>query len=368
MIIGVPKEIKNNEYRVGLIPDSVKDLTLANHNVIVQEGAGLGVGYSDQDYADAGAEVVSKDCVFAHSNLIVKVKEPQLNEINLLNKDQILFTYLHLAPDLKQTNQLIDSQACCIAYETITDRYNNLPLLAPMSEIAGRMSIQAGAQALEKVSGGSGVLLGGVPGVSSGKVVILGAGTVGLNAAKMAVGLGADVTVLDINLNLLRKIDNIFGSRVKCLYSNYSSITNLVADADLVIGGVLIPGAAAPKLVTEDHIKSMKEGSAVVDVAIDQGGCFETSVATTHENPTYVKHGVIHYCVANIPGAVAKTSTHALNNATMPYILKLANHGIAALKSDEGFLKGLNVFNGHVTCKEVAESLGLSYTDPLSLI
>ena len=368
MIIGVPKEIKNNEYRVGLIPDSVKDLTLSNHNVIVQEGAGLGVGYSDQDYANAGAEIVSKDCVFAYSNLIVKVKEPQLDEINLLNKDQILFTYLHLAPDLQQTNQLIDSQACCIAYETIRDRYNNLPLLAPMSEIAGRMSIQAGAQALEKVSGGSGVLLGGVPGVSSGKVVILGAGTVGLNAAKMAVGLGADVTIMDINLNLLRKIDNIFGSRVKCLYSNYSSITNLIADADLVIGGVLIPGAAAPKLVTEDHIKSMKDGSAVVDVAIDQGGCFETSIATTHENPTYVKYGVIHYCVANIPGAVAKTSTHALNNATMPYILKLANNGIAALKSDEGFLKGLNVFNGHVTCKEVAESLGLSYTDPLSLV
>lgn len=370
MIIGVPKEIKNHEYRVGMIPASVRELVSHGHQVYVETNAGSGIGFSDDDYIAVGASILPTAAdVFAKAEMIVKVKEPQAIERAMLKEGQILFTYLHLAPDFPQTEELIKSKAVCIAYETVTDNMGRLPLLAPMSEVAGRMSIQAGAQTLEKSRGGSGLLLGGVPGVAPAKVVVLGGGVVGANAARMAIGLRADVTILDRNIDTLRKLDEEFQGRANVVYSTADAIEKYVLEADLVIGAVLIPGAAAPKLVTQQHIKRMKPGSAVVDVAIDQGGCFETSHPTTHAEPTYIVDDVVHYCVANMPGAVAHTSTFALNNATLPYIVKLANKGYQkALLEDAGFLKGLNVIHGKVTYKEVAENFGLDYVDPAKAI
>ncbi|EGQ8409655.1 alanine dehydrogenase [Vibrio cholerae] len=370
MIIGVPKEIKNHEYRVGMIPASVRELVSHGHQVYVETNAGSGIGFSDDDYIAVGASILPTAAdVFAKAEMIVKVKEPQAIERAMLKEGQILFTYLHLAPDFPQTEELIKSKAVCIAYETVTDNMGRLPLLAPMSEVAGRMSIQAGAQTLEKSRGGSGLLLGGVPGVAPAKVVVLGGGVVGANAARMAIGLRADVTILDRNIDTLRKLDEEFQGRANVVYSTADTIEKYVLEADLVIGAVLIPGAAAPKLVTQQHIKRMKPGSAVVDVAIDQGGCFETSHPTTHAEPTYIVDDVVHYCVANMPGAVARTSTFALNNATLPYIVKLANKGYQkALLEDAGFLKGLNVIHGKVTYKEVAENFGLDYVDPAKAI
>jgi alanine dehydrogenase len=370
MRIGVPKEIKNHEYRVGLTPASVSELVAAGHEVMVQSGAGTAIGMLDEHYQAAGAQInTDAPAVFAWADMIVKVKEPQLNECALLRPGQILYTYLHLAPDPKQTEALIRSQAVCVAYETITGPGGGLPLLAPMSEVAGRMSIQAAAAHLEKSKGGSGVLLGGVPGVSAGHVVILGAGVVGTHALQMAVGLGARVTVIDKNLDRLRQLDLVFSNRISTAYSTRSAIEEALTTADAVIGGVLLPGAAAPKLVTRAMIKSMKPGSVLVDVAIDQGGCFETSHPTTHAEPTFVLEGIIHYCVANMPGAVARTSTLALNNATLPHALALANLGWkAAMRSEPHLLNGLNVCDGHVTYRAVADALNLPYTDPTSLI
>lgn len=370
MIIGVPKEIKNHEYRVGMIPASVRELVSHGHQVYVETNAGSGIGFSDDDYIAVGASILPTTAdVFAKAEMIVKVKEPQAIERAMLKEGQILFTYLHLAPDFPQTEELIKSKAVCIAYETVTDNMGRLPLLAPMSEVAGRMSIQAGAQTLEKSRGGSGLLLGGVPGVAPAKVVVLGGGVVGANAARMAIGLRADVTILDRNIDTLRKLDEEFQGRANVVYSTADAIEKYVLEADLVIGAVLISGAAAPKLVTQQHIKRMKPGSAIVDVAIDQGGCFETSHPTTHAEPTYIVDDVVHYCVANMPGAVARTSTFALNNATLPYIVKLANKGYQkALLEDAGFLKGLNVIHGKVTYKEVAENFGLDYVDPAKAI
>ncbi|WP_412495796.1 alanine dehydrogenase [Shewanella chilikensis] len=364
MIIGVPKEIKNHEYRVGMVPSSVRELTMHGHQVFIETNAGNGIGFTDQDYINAGASILDTAAeVFAKAEMIVKVKEPQAVERAMLRHDQILFTYLHLAPDLPQTEELVNSGAVCIAYETVTDDRGRLPLLAPMSEVAGRMSIQAGAMALEKSMGGLGMLLGGVPGVEPAKVVIIGGGMVGTNAAQMAVGMGADVVVLDRSIDALRRLNVQFGSKVKAIYSTADAIEKHVLQADLVIGGVLIPGAAAPKLVTREHIKKMKPGAAIVDVAIDQGGCVETSHATTHQDPTYIVDDVVHYCVANMPGAVARTSTFALNNATLPYILKLARLGYRdALLSDKHLLNGLNVMHGKITCKEVAEAHNMAYT------
>ncbi|MFK7957458.1 MAG: alanine dehydrogenase [Lysobacterales bacterium] len=363
MIVGVPTEIKNHEYRVGLVPSSVRELTARKHEVLVQQGAGLGIGLTDSDYVAAGARVVEDAAaVFDQAEMIVKVKEPQAVERAMLREHHLLFTYLHLAPDPDQTRDLVDSGACCIAYETVTDDDGRLPLLAPMSEVAGRLSVQAGAASLEKAKGGAGVLLGGVPGVDPGRVVIIGGGVVGINAAQMAVGLGANITVLDRSLDVLRKIDLQFDSRLNTVFSTAESIERLCVEADLVIGGVLIPGAAAPKLVTRDIIKKMRPGSVFVDVAIDQGGCAATSKATTHDDPVYVVDDVVHYCVANMPGAVPRTSTFALNNATLPFVLSLAQRGAEpAMAADPHLRNGLNVFRGKVTQKEVAEALGYDY-------
>ncbi|MDN3651450.1 alanine dehydrogenase [Thalassotalea ponticola] len=365
MIIGVPKEIKNHEYRVGMVPASVREVVNHGHEVFVETNAGIGIGFTDEDYQLAGATILPTAAqVFAQAEMIVKVKEPQAVERAMLREGQILFTYLHLAPDLAQTEDLIKSKAICIAYETVTDQNGGLPLLAPMSEVAGRMSIQAGAQALEKSNAGRGMLLGGVPGVEPAKVVIIGGGMVGNNAAQMAVGLGANVVILDRNINVLRRLDAQFGNKIQAVYSTADALEKHVLEADLVIGGVLIPGAAAPKLVTAEHIKNMKPGAAIVDVAIDQGGCIATSKPTTHAEPTYIVDEVVHYCVANMPGAVPRTSTFALNNATLPYIIKLANLGYKeALLSDEHFLNGLNVVNGQVTVREVAENLGFDFVN-----
>ncbi|WP_372881538.1 alanine dehydrogenase [Psychromonas sp.] len=366
MLIGVPKEIKNHEYRVGMVPASVRELVQNGHDIIVETNAGMGIGFSDQDYITAGARIENDAAtIFAKAEMIVKVKEPLAIERAMLREGQILFTYLHLAPDLPQTQDLIDSKAVCIAYETVTDSKGGLPLLAPMSEVAGRMAIQAGAQALEKSNQGCGMLLGGVPGVEPAKVVVVGGGMVGNNAAQMAVGLGADVTILDRNIDTLRSLNIQFGNTAKVIYSTADALEKEILAADLVIGGVLIPGAAAPKLITKEHIAKMKPGSAIVDVAIDQGGCAETSHATTHQDPTYIVDDVVHYCVANMPGAVARTSTFALNNATLPYIIKLANLGYQkALKSDAGLLKGLNVIDGKLTCESVAVAHGMQYVSP----
>ncbi|WP_404340004.1 alanine dehydrogenase [Pseudoalteromonas mariniglutinosa] len=370
MIIGVPKEIKNHEYRVGMVPASVRELVNHGHQVFVETDAGMGIGFTNEDYILAGAEILPTAAdVFAKADMIVKVKEPQAVERAMLRDEQILFTYLHLAPDLPQTEDLVKSGAVCIAYETVTDARGGLPLLAPMSEVAGRMSIQAGAQALEKANHGRGMLLGGVPGVEPAKVVVIGGGMVGRSAAQMAVGLGADVVVLDRNIDVLRALDAQFGNKIKAIYSTADALEKHVLDADLVIGGVLIPGAAAPKLVTAEHIKAMKPGAAIVDVAIDQGGCIATSKATTHADPTYIVDDVVHYCVANMPGAVPRTSTFALNNATLPFIINLANKGYKkALLDDAHFLKGLNVIKGQVTYKEVAEAFNMEYVDPRTAV
>ncbi|MGQ0708870.1 MAG: alanine dehydrogenase [Rhodoferax sp.] len=363
MLIGLPKEIKNHEYRVGLTPASVRELTSRGHSVLVQTGAGAAIGLDDAQYLAAGATLAPNAAeVFAKADMIVKVKEPQPVECAMLRPGQILYTYLHLAPDPEQTAALVKSGAICIAYETITGAGGGLPLLAPMSEVAGRMSIQAGAAHLEKSKGGMGVLLGGVPGVPAAHVVILGAGVVGTHALQMAVGMGARVTVLDKNVDRLRQLDLVFGNRISTVYSTGLSVEEAVLDADLVIGGVLIPGAAAPKLVTRDMISRMKKGAVVVDVAIDQGGCFETSHATTHAEPTFVVDGVVHYCVANMPGAVARTSTFALNNATIGHAVALADKGWKqALKDNPHLKNGLNVCQGQVTFEAVARDLGYEY-------
>jgi alanine dehydrogenase len=370
MLVGVPKEIKNQESRVGLTPASVKELALRGHQVLVQKNAGAAIGLSDAMYEGAGATIIeTAQEIFKRAEMIVKVKEPQPEECAMLRENQILYTYLHLAPDPDQTRALVKSGAVCIAYETITGANGGLPLLAPMSEVAGRMSIQAGAAHLEKSKGGMGLLLGGVPGVAPGHIAIIGAGVVGTNALQMAVGIGARVTILDKNIDRLRQLDLVYGNRVQTMYSNAHTIEEAVLDADLVIGGVLVPGAAAPKLVTKDMISHMKQGAVVVDVAIDQGGCFETSHATTHEKPTYIVDGVVHYCVANMPGAVARTSTFALNNATIGHALALADKGWQkALKANPHLKNGLNVCRGHVTYEAVAHGLGYTYVDPDSLL
>ncbi len=370
MLVGLPKEIKNHEYRVGLTPASVRELTHHGHQVLVQTGAGAAIGLSDDQYLAAGATLAPDAAqVFATAQMIVKVKEPQAHECAMLRPGQILYTYLHLAPDPAQTAALIKSGAVCIAYETITGPGGGLPLLAPMSEVAGRMAVQAGAAHLEKSKGGMGVLLGGVPGVPAAHVVILGAGVVGTHALQMAVGMGARVTVLDKSVDRLRDLDLVFGNRISTLYSTAHSVEEVVLDADLVIGGVLIPGAAAPKLVTRSMISRMKPGAVVVDVAIDQGGCFETSHATTHAEPTFVVDGVVHYCVANMPGAVARTSTFALNNATIAHALTLADQGWRqALKNNPDLKNGLNVAHGQVTYEAVASTLGYAYVPADSLL
>lgn len=367
MRVGTVKEIKNHEYRVGLTPESVRELAAHGHEVWVETGAGTGIGASDADYQAAGATIQpDAKTIFDGCEMIVKVKEPQAVERAMLRKGQILYTYLHLAPDAEQTADLVKSGVTAIAYETVTGAGNALPLLKPMSQVAGRMSIQAGATALEKANGGRGVLLGGVPGVLPGKVVVIGGGVVGFNAAQMAVGLGADVTILDRDPDVLERLDNHFEGRARTLYSGKAALSALIAEADLVIGAVLIPGAAAPKLVTRDMLSTMKPGAVLVDVAIDQGGCFETSRATTHAEPTYVVDGVVHYCVANMPGAVARTSTYALNNVTLPHALRIANNGWkAALKADAHLAAGLNVHEGKVTYEAVARELGYDYT-PIS--
>ncbi|KRB81531.1 alanine dehydrogenase [Sphingomonas sp. Root710] len=363
MRIGVPKEIKNHEYRVGLTPASVAELVAAGHQVIVQTGAGLGIDFEDQDYKDVGALIVADaPAVFAGADMIVKVKEPQPSEIALLEARHTLFTYLHLAADKPQAEGLMKSGATCIAYETVTSRSGALPLLKPMSEVAGRMSIQVGAHYLEKEQGGRGVLLGGVPGVAPAKVAILGGGVAGVNAAQMAVGMRADVTIYDISNDRLAELDMFFGSQIKTVYASKTAIASAVAGAHLVIGAVLVPGAAAPKLVTRDMLKTMKRGSVLVDIAIDQGGCFETSHATTHSDPVFEVDGVIHYCVANMPGAVARTSAFALNNATLPFVLKLANLGAeAAMAADPHLAAGLNVSGGQIRHQAVAEALELPF-------
>jgi alanine dehydrogenase len=370
MLIGIPKEIKNHEYRVGLTPSSVRELTAAGHPVIVERNAGAGIGAADADYERAGATLVAgADEVFARAEMIVKVKEPQAIERARLREGQILFTYLHLAPDPQQCRELVESGAICIAYETVTSAAGGLPLLAPMSEVAGRMSVQAAAHSLERAHGGSGMLLGGVPGVPPAKVVILGAGVVGSNAAQMAVGTGAQVVVIDRSVDALRRMDRLLGARVTTVFSNVDNVEREVLSADVVIGGVLIPGAAAPKLVSLELLSRMKPGSVVVDVAIDQGGCFETSRATTHAEPTYVVEGVVHYCVANMPGGVPRTSTCALNNATLPFVLALAHKGWKQALADDAHLRhGLNVAAGKVTCREVANDLRYAYHAPQDLL
>jgi alanine dehydrogenase len=370
MRIGVPKEIKNHEYRVGLTPASVRELTSRGHEVVVQTGAGAVIDLSDEQYKAAGARIDPRvEEIFSRADMIVKVKEPQAAECRMLRPGQVLYTYLHLAPDPEQTRALMESGAVCIAYETISGPGGGLPLLAPMSEVAGRMAVQAGAHYLEIAHGGRGVLLGGVPGVAPGHVVVIGAGVVGTNALQMAVGLGARVTVLDKSVDRLRQLDLVFGNRINTAYSNAHNIEEAVLDADLVIGGVLVPGAAAPKLVRREHISCMKKGAVVVDVAIDQGGCFETSHATTHAEPTYVVDGVVHYCVANMPGAVARTSTFALNNATIGHAIALADKGWkSALKDDVHLLAGLNVCDGRVTHPAVARDLGYPYLAPQTLL
>ena len=363
MRIAVPTEIKNHEYRVGLTPASVRELVDHGHEVWVQAGAGAAIGLGDDQYRAAGALMAADaDEAFGRGEMVVKVKEPQPAEIARLRPGQILYTYLHLAPDPEQTLGLVNSGAVCIAYETVTGPGGGLPLLAPMSEVAGRMAVQAGAAHLEKSKGGMGVLLGGVPGVAPAQVVILGGGVVGTHALQMAVGMGARVTVLDKSVDRLRQLDLIFGNRISTVYSNAHSVEEAVLAADLVIGGVLIPGAAAPKLVTRAMVARMKPGAVVVDVAIDQGGCFETSHATTHDQPTFVVDGVVHYCVANMPGAVARTSTFALNNATIGHAIALADHGWRdALRANPHLRAGLNVALGQVTCEPVAQQLGYAY-------
>lgn len=370
MKIGLPKEIKDNEYRVGLTPAGVNALVHAGHTVFVQKSAGEGSGFADDQYVKVGAKILeSADDVWAEGDMIVKVKEPIAPEYPRMRENQLLFTYLHLAPELELTKQMMDRKVTGVAYETITDKHGRLPLLTPMSEVAGRMSVQVGATYLEKMNGGRGILLGGVPGVPSANVVIIGGGIVGTEAAKMAVGLGAKVTIIDRNLDRLRQLDDIFLSKVQTLASSHYSISEAISHADLVIGAVLVVGAAAPKLVTRDMLKLIPHGAVLVDVAVDQGGCFETTHATTHSNPTYYEEGVLHYCVANMPGAVPRTSTFALTNATLPYALELANKGFEqAIKEDAGLQEGVNTFAGKCTYEAVATSQNIEYTPLDSLI
>ncbi len=364
MIVGVPKEIKSQENRVGLVPSSVREVVRAGGTVLVEKNAGFGIGIFDEEYRAAGAEIVdTAEEIFSRSELIIKVKEPQHVECKLLREGQTLFTYLHLAPDPQQTRLLKESGVTAIAYETVTQNDGGLPLLTPMSQVAGRMSIQAGAHCLEMAQGGSGVLLGGVPGVSPGNVVVIGGGVVGTNAARMAMGMEAHVTVLDKSLTRLRELDFQFGSKLNTIYATSEALEHYVVAADLVVGAVLVPGSSAPKLVTRAMLRAMRPGSVVVDVAIDQGGCLETSRATTHHEPTYMAEGVVHYCVANMPGAVPKTSTFALNNATLPFVLSLVTKGVKlALLSDGHLLNGLNVHQGMITYEAVARDLGYDYS------
>jgi alanine dehydrogenase len=363
MKIGVPKEIKVREYRVGMVPAGVREMVLNGHSVVVETGAGAGIGFDDQAYRDAGATILpDADAVFAAAEMIVKVKEPQPEEIAQLKPHHLLFTYLHLAPDPEQTKGLRQSGCTAIAYETVTSDRGSLPLLAPMSEVAGRMSIQVGAHGLEKAQGGAGILLGGVPGVKPAKVVVLGGGVSGTHAARMAIGMGADVTVIDRSIDRLRQLDDQFGAAMTTLFSTQDTIEREVLAADLVVGAVLLPGAAAPKLVKKEMLAKMRPGSVLVDIAIDQGGCFETSRPTTHDDPTYIVDGIVHYCVANMPGAVARTSTIALTNATLPFAVALANKGWRdAVAADRHLLNGLNIHQGNITNQAVAEALGEPY-------
>lgn len=369
MRVGCPKEIKNHEYRVGLTPGSVREYVAHGHEVLVETGLGEGISADDNSYRAAGATIAEKAAdVFAKCDMIVKVKEPQPSEWVQLREGQILYTYLHLAPDPEQTKGLLASGVTAIAYETVTDDRGGLPLLAPMSEVAGRLSIQAGATALQKTNGGRGLLLGGVPGVRPGKVAVLGGGVVGLHAARMAVGLGADVSIIDRSIPRLRQLDDLFNGRVHTRYSTVEALEEECFSADIVIGAVLIPGATAPKLVTREMLSGMKKGAVLVDVAIDQGGCFETSHATTHADPTYVVDGIIHYCVANMPGAVPVTSAHALNNATLQYGLQLADKGLKALVDDNHLRNGLNVHKGKITNRAVADALGYELSEPKAVL
>jgi len=364
VIVGLPKEIKDNEYRVGLTPAGVRALKDAEHEILVEKSAGEGSGFEDSLYERAGATIIdSADAVWSKSDMIVKVKEPIVPEYPRMREGQLLFTYLHLAPDHELTKQLVDRKVTGIAYETITDRRGTLPLLTPMSEVAGRMAIQVGAHYLEKMSGGRGILLGGVPGVPAARVVIIGGGVVGTNAAKIAVGMGAHVTIIDNNLDRLRELDDIFLSKISTLASSAYMIQDAISQADLIVGAVLVPGAAAPKLVTQRMLKEVPNGAVIVDVAVDQGGCIETTHPTTHSNPTYYVEGVLHYCVANMPGAVPRTSTFALTNATLPYALKLANKGFyEAIHSDAGLKEGVNTFGGHCTYEAVASAQDIPFT------
>lgn len=366
MRIGVPKEIKNHEYRVGLTPNGVALLTRNGHQIFIEQQAGVGAGFSNQQYLQAGAEVIgTADEVFANADMVIKIKEPQSSECKMLRSGQILFTYLHLAPDPEQAKLLLEADCIAIAYETVTDAHGGLPLLKPMSEVAGRMSIQVGAHYLEKSQGGSGILLAGVPGVPAANVLILGGGIAGTNAARMAIGLGARVTIMDISLSRLTEIDNYFGHTISTEYSSHEQICEQLLTTDLLIGSVLIPGANTPKLISKDMLKLMRTGSVVVDVAIDQGGCLESSRATTHEAPSYIVNDVVHYCVANIPGAVARTSTLALTNVSLPFILEIANKGfVKAIQENLHLKNGLNVFRGNITYDAVAKALGY----PLSTI
>ncbi len=370
MKIGLPKEIKDNEYRVGLTPAGVQALKDAGHELFVQKTAGEGSGFSDEQYVNAGARMLeTADEVWQTGDMIVKVKEPVAPEYPRMRENHLLFTYLHLAPELELTKQLLERKVTGVAYETITDKKGTLPLLTPMSEVAGRMAVQVGATYLEKMNGGRGILLGGVPGVPAANVVIIGGGVVGTEAAKMAVGFGAHVTIIDINLDRLRQLDDIFLSKVQTLASSRYAIQEAISHADLVIGGVLVVGAAAPKLVTRDMLKLIPNGAVLVDVAVDQGGCFETTHATTHSNPTFYEEGVLHYCVANMPGAVPRTSTFALTNATLPYALALANKGFEkAIQDDKGLAEGVNTYAGKLTYKAVADSQNLEYTPLESLV
>ncbi|MBA3632842.1 MAG: alanine dehydrogenase [Acidobacteria bacterium] len=370
MKIGLPKEIKDNEYRVGLTPAGVQALSDAGHDLYVQKSAGEGSGFADEQYKQAGATILdTADEVWQTGDMIVKVKEPIAPEYPRMRENQLLFTYLHLAPEFELTKQLLERKVIGVAYETITDKKGTLPLLTPMSEVAGRMSVQVGATYLEKMNGGRGILLGGVPGVPAANVVIIGGGIVGTEAAKMAVGLGAHVTIIDKNLDRLRQLDDIFLSKVQTLASSRYAIEEAISHADLVIGAVLVVGAAAPKLVTRDMLKVIPNGAVLVDVAVDQGGCFETTHATTHSNPTYYEEGVLHYCVANMPGAVPRTSTFALTNATLPYALDLANKGFEkAIREDEGLKEGVNTYGGKLTYEAVAASQDLEYTPLENLV
>ncbi len=370
MLIGVPKEVKNHEYRVGLTPQSVHELVAHKHQVVVETQAGAALGFTDDMYVEMGAEIEATAAdVYGKAEMIVKVKEPQASEFPMIRENQILFTYLHLAPDPDQTKALLESGCVAIAYETVTSRHGGLPLLSPMSQVAGRLSVQAGAHCLEKTQGGRGVLLGGVPGVAPANVVVIGGGVVGTNAVRMAMGLEANVTVFDRSLERLQQLDFQFGCRLNCIYATRAALEQYVLDADLVVGAVLVAGAAAPRLVTKDMLSQMRPGSVMVDVSIDQGGCFETSRPTTHEEPTYVEDGVVHYCVTNMPGAVPYTSTKGLNNATLPFVLDIANKGYKrALIEDPHLMNGLNIHVGHVTHSAVANDLGLEFVEAIDIL